>query len=82
MNEAQDKALNRVLEALSFYANRAVYWGKPIDLEMELDQRTLKIAREHIDESQIMHDSGDLARDALFEFEGVFDVTYEMRSEI
>ncbi len=77
MNEYQEQALNKVLEALSFYANAKIYWGKPISLELKLDMRTLKIAHEANEASEINKDRGELARLALFEFEGVFDCTYD-----
>lgn len=81
MNEEQTKALDNVLLALSFYANRGVYWGDPIPLDLELDARTLKIKNDSMQASQIMQDMGEMARDALFEFEGVFEVEYERRTE-
>lgn len=81
MDEKKEKALDKVLEALSFYANAAIYWGKPIPLDSNLDQRTLHIKHEATQASEIMQDGGEIARQALFEFEGVFDCTYEVRSE-
>lgn len=82
MTDEQDKALQEVLTALSWYANSNIYWGKPIPLEMNLDPRTLKVAHEHKEASEIMQDRGELARNALFEFEGVFKCTYVYRTEI
>lgn len=82
MNEAQTKAFDKVLEALSFYANSNIYWGNPIDLELKLDVKTLKIANASHQASEIMLDRGELAREALYEFEGEFDVEYQFRTEI
>jgi len=82
MNAKQSKALNKVLEALSFYANSKIYWPKAIPLELNCDLRTLKIAREHREASEILQDKGELAREALFEFEGEFPVNYTFQTEI
>ena len=81
MTEEQTKALDEALLALSFYANRAIYWGDPIDLYLNLDERTLKIKHDSIQASQIMQDEGEMARDALLEFERVFEVEYEVQTE-
>jgi hypothetical protein len=82
MNDEQYKALDNVLLALCFYSNANIYWGKPMDLEIKKDLATLKIANESHKSSEIMKDRGKLAREALFEFEGVFDCKYEFRTEI
>jgi len=82
MDEEQVKVLNKVLEALSFYANSRIYWGNPIPLELNLDRRTLSIKHEAMNASEIMQDRGELAREALFEFEGVFPVQYQRQTEI
>jgi hypothetical protein len=70
MNEEQSNALDRVLEALSFYANANIY------------RRILSITHKSTEESQIMQDRGELARKALFKFDGIFDVKYERQTEI
>lgn len=82
MDKAQDEAIQGLLDALSFYVNAEIYWGKPIPLELNLDRKTLKITRDSIEESPIMKDRGELARDALYNFEGVFNCTYERSTEI
>ena len=82
MNDAQMKAFDKVLEALSFYANANIYLGNLIPLEENLDRHTLSIKHAADHASQVMLDRGELAREALFEFDGVFDVTYEFRTEI
>ena len=82
MNEKQEKALNRVLEALSFYANSKIYWPNPIPLELECDMKTLKIVNDCWRHCEVIKDDGELAREALFEFEGEFDVEYNFQTEI
>ena len=71
-----------MLEVLSFYANSKIYWGNPLRLDLNLDLKTLRLCNESKESSEIMKDKGELARDALFEFEGVFKCEYDVQTEI
>lgn len=76
MDAQEEKGLNILLEALSFYANAHIYWGEPISLDLKLDRETLKMSKESHEKSQIMIDRGELARQALYAFEGMFSCEY------
>jgi hypothetical protein len=71
---------HRLIEALRFYANRDAYWGEPIPLELNLDQRTLRIKHDSMHASEILRDMGDKARKAIEKFnasKGVENLSYE-----
>ena len=82
LDENQKKALDGILDALSFYANSKIYWGRPIPLELNLDRRTLKICHEHHKDCEVLKDFGEIAREALKNFEENFECEYEVRTEI
>lgn len=67
MNEAQSEALDRVLEALCFYANSNIYHVSP---------------KHPTCQCEAIQDQGELARLALYDFEGVFEVRYDVQTEI
>lgn len=63
----------RIKRVLEFYADDKNYWGLPIPLDLNLDQRTLKIANHHKNKTKVLQDRGRLAREALHFLSGRID---------
>jgi hypothetical protein len=57
--------LQRLRNALKFYANGDNYWSAPLSLDEYYDRRTLKAVRAAEKENKILMDRGEIARDAL-----------------
>ena len=60
-----DTELQRLRDALKFYANDGNYWSAPLSLCENYDRRTLKAVRAAEKENKILMDRGKIARDAL-----------------
>lgn len=57
--------IERLREALAFYANVDNYWSAPLSLDINYDRRTLKDVRESEKHNRVLCDRGAVARNAL-----------------
>ena len=57
--------LQKLRNALRFYANYDNYWSGVLSLDEQYDRKTLKAVRAAEKENKILMDRGKIARDAL-----------------
>lgn len=57
--------LEKIKKALEFYANGDNYWGNPLSLEENYCRKTLKASLESREATEVLQDSGELAKEAL-----------------
>ena len=57
--------LQRLRNALKFYANSDNYWSAPLPLDTPYDRQALKAVRAAEKDNKILSDRGKIAQDAL-----------------
>lgn len=57
--------IEKIKQALEFYANSDNYWSAPLSLEKRYCQRTLHDVREAQKENEVLQERGALAKEAL-----------------
>lgn len=57
--------IQRLRDALAFYANADNYWSAPLSLDANYDRRTLKAVRDAEKSNKVLVDLGKRAKAAL-----------------